>query len=227
MARTYTRGWRTLPGVSEVPSRPSTPQARLARRGFRDAATSYTHLQAVCPDAADIPDLVVEALSAAPDPDLAAASLASLAQRTGADRLMGSLHAHPRQFERLAAVLGTSEALGTFLYRHPELVQELADPSLDGPRPDAAEVRAGVLRAVGADPQAPVPVARLDESAGADALRVEYFRRLTRLAARDLTGLWEVDQVSVALADLAGATVEGALAVARSCLGEPPLWRPR
>jgi glutamate-ammonia-ligase adenylyltransferase len=40
-----------------------------------------------------------------------------------------------------------------------------------------------------------------------------------RLAARDLTGRWEVDQVSAALADLAGATVEGALAVARGTVG--------
>jgi glutamate-ammonia-ligase adenylyltransferase len=133
---------------------------------------------------------------------------------------MTSLLANPRQFERLAAVLGTSEALGTFLYRHPELVAELGDPGLDGERPSAAEVRAGMLRAVRADPDADVPASTLDETSGADALRVEYYRRLLRLAARDLTGRWDVDQVSAALADLAGATVEGALVVARGVLGD-------
>jgi glutamate-ammonia-ligase adenylyltransferase len=175
---------------------------------------------AVCGTDDGIPDFVTEALSAAPDPDLAAASLASIAEVIGALQLMTGLHADRRQFERLAAVLGTSEALGTFLVRHPEMVAELADPTLDGQRPEAAEVRAGILRAVGADPEAAEPAATLDESAGADALRVEYHRRLMRLAARDLTGQWQVDKVSVALADLAGATVEGALAVARGTLGE-------
>jgi glutamate-ammonia-ligase adenylyltransferase len=206
--------------VSEVSSRASNPQARLARMGFRDAATSYSHLLAVCGEAAGVSDRVAQVLAAAPDPDLAAASLATLAESAGAQRLMTDLHADPRQFERLAAVLGTSEALGTFLGRHPELVAELADPSLDGPRPGAEEVRSGMLRAVGADPESPVPAGSDDEAAAADALRVEYHRRLMRLAARDLTGLWEVDEVSAALADLAAATVEGALAVARGCLGE-------
>jgi glutamate-ammonia-ligase adenylyltransferase len=189
--------------------------------GFRDAAASFAHLRAVCGPAEELPDLVAEALAAAPDPDLAAASLAALAEAAGAHRLMTALHADPRQFERLSAVLGTSEALGTFLFRHPEMVAELADPTLDRERPDAAEMRSGMLRAVGAEPDAPVPASTLDEAAAADALRVEYHRRLMRLAARDLTGQWEVDQVSAALADLAGATVEGALAVARGVVGDP------
>ena len=163
--------------------------------------------------------MVTQALAAAPDPDLSAASLAALAEATGAHRLMTTLLANPRQFERLAAVLGTSQALGTFLCRHPELVAELGDPGLDGERPSATEVRAGMLRAVGADPDDEAPASLLDEASGADALRVEYHRRLLRLAARDLTGRWEVDQVSAALADLAGATVEGALALARGVLG--------
>jgi glutamate-ammonia-ligase adenylyltransferase len=188
--------------------------------GFRDAAASHSHLVSVCGTDGGIPDIVTEALSAAPDPDLAAASLAAIAEATGAHKLMTALHADPRQFERLAAVIGTSEALGSFLVRHPEMVAELGDPTLDGRRPEAAEVRAGILRAVGADPEAPAPTAALGESAGADALRVEYHRRLMRLAARDLTRQWQVDRVSVALADLAGATVEGALAVARGVLGE-------
>jgi glutamate-ammonia-ligase adenylyltransferase len=187
--------------------------------GFRDPAASAAHLRAVCDQAEGIPDLVAQALAASPDPDLAAASLASLGEAVGAQRLMTALHADPRQFERLAAVLGTSEGLGWFLFRHPEMVDELSDPTLDGDRPGAAEVRQGVLHAVGADPDAPTPTSTLDEAVGADFLRVEYHRRLMRLAARDLTGRWEVDQVSAALADLAGATIEGALAVARAAVG--------
>jgi len=187
--------------------------------GFRDATRSYQHLLAVC-GADEVPPMLAEALAAAPDPDLAAAALDSLAAVSEPGPLISRLLADVRHLERLAVVLGTSSALGDFLVRHPELVNELADPGLDGQPPPGEEVRVGLLRAVGADPQADVPVAELDEAGGADALRVEYHRSLVRLAASDLTGLWQVDQVGIALADLAGATVEAALALARAVVGE-------
>ncbi|MDQ3627656.1 MAG: bifunctional [glutamine synthetase] adenylyltransferase/[glutamine synthetase]-adenylyl-L-tyrosine phosphorylase [Actinomycetota bacterium] len=188
--------------------------------GFLDAARSHDHLLAVCGATDEVPQALAEALAAAPDPDLAATALDSLAAACAPGQLLSRLLADLRHLERLAVVLGTSSALGDFLVRHPELVEELADPALDGERPSLEEVRAGLLRAVGADPQARAPAARLDEAAGADALRVEYYRRLVRLAARDLTGVWQVDQVGPALADLAGATVEAALALARPVVGE-------
>jgi glutamate-ammonia-ligase adenylyltransferase len=52
-----------------------------------------------------------------------------------------------------------------------------------------------------------------------DALRVDYRRHLLRLAARDLTGHADVDDVAAELADLAAGTLEAALAVARAKVG--------
>jgi glutamate-ammonia-ligase adenylyltransferase len=84
---------------------------------------------------------------------------------------------------------------------------------------------------VGADPESPAPVAALggqlgpgDRSGPGDqgehvvpgALAAAYHRRLLHLAARDLTGKNTVDEVATELADLAGAALEAALAVARA-----------
>jgi glutamate-ammonia-ligase adenylyltransferase len=55
------------------------------------------------------------------------------------------------------------------------------------------------------------------------ALRLAYRRRVLHLAARDLTGVAAFDEVTVELADLAAAALDGALAIARRQLrGEHP-----
>ncbi|MGI8613312.1 MAG: bifunctional [glutamine synthetase] adenylyltransferase/[glutamine synthetase]-adenylyl-L-tyrosine phosphorylase [Nocardioidaceae bacterium] len=194
---------------SEVSTRASSPGSRLARLGFRDVARSLRHLQSVAVEAGELPDNLVSALAASADPDLAAAAFAELAAATGRTALVSRLTGAPRQLERLAAVLGASEALGSFLCRHPELVEELADPTLDDQRPTAEQLRIGMQQAVAAAERDP-----------GDALRVDYRRRLLRLAARDLTQQWPVDEAGAALADLAAATVDGALSIARDALGE-------
>src|SRR5256886_3952340 len=91
-------------------------------------------------------------------------------------------------------------------------------------RTDAAELRAGLLRAVGADPGDPDPATaegpgragREPTAARAAASR----RRVLHLTARDLTGTVTVDEVGEELADIAAAVLEAALAVARAEL--PP-----
>ncbi|NIZ92670.1 bifunctional [glutamine synthetase] adenylyltransferase/[glutamine synthetase]-adenylyl-L-tyrosine phosphorylase [Kineococcus rubinsiae] len=118
---------------------------------------------------------------------------------------------------RLLAVLGGSVALGDHFVRYPRHWTVLASASA----PDAGELRAELLQAVGADPAAAVPVAgqgRRGRPPG-DALRIAYRRRLVGLAGRDLASpdptavlhatAWE-------LADLATGALEAALAIARS-----------
>ncbi|MDP9393720.1 MAG: bifunctional [glutamine synthetase] adenylyltransferase/[glutamine synthetase]-adenylyl-L-tyrosine phosphorylase, partial [Actinomycetota bacterium] len=61
---------------------------------------------------------------------------------------------------------------------------------------------------------APAPVATVERAA--DALRVAYRRCLLQLAARDLTGCTDVCAAAVELADLAAATLDAGLAVARA-----------
>ena len=198
-------------------TRMSSPHARLARLGFRQAEASWAHLQGL---ADDLPDVVIEALAAAPDPDLAVASLAAIAEAAPKAELMTALANDSRLRERLAAVLGSSEGLGEFLVRHPESVDELADPALAGPAESSDQARLGLLAAVGAEPDDVRPTAGLAPAAAADALRVDYYRRLVRLAAQDLSQRWSVDQSGAALADLAAGTLEASLAIARRAVGE-------
>ncbi|MEU2198912.1 bifunctional [glutamine synthetase] adenylyltransferase/[glutamine synthetase]-adenylyl-L-tyrosine phosphorylase [Isoptericola sp. NPDC019482] len=210
-------------------------------------------------------DVLLGAIGTCADPDLALLQLVRLAEHPEARARLGALldaDATPRARTRLLAVLGASSALGDEVVRRPELLDVLATPDgaaldddpdedLDDELDDAeneddddpgprtvtgpAEVRAALLRAVGADPDAAVPVAADPDAApgvgwpdaGAatttDALRRAYRSRLLALAADDLTAsepLTRMPVVGAALADLASAALEAALAVARADLDD-------
>ncbi|MBI4900736.1 MAG: bifunctional [glutamine synthetase] adenylyltransferase/[glutamine synthetase]-adenylyl-L-tyrosine phosphorylase, partial [Actinobacteria bacterium] len=117
---------------------------------------------------------------------------------------------------RLCTVLGASAALTQHLVRHPEHWRELTDPTLGSTRAAAYAVREAMLTAVGADPASAVPVAGLPDAEAVDALRVEYRRILLRLAARDLAHHVGVDDAAAEISDLAAATLDAALAIARA-----------
>src|SRR5581483_6884353 len=165
-------------------------------------------------------DVLVTALAAAADPDLALAGLVRvLGAAADPAALRTALRAEEDFRDRLTAVLGVSAGLADHLARHPgdaEILRGAAG------RPDAAGLRASLLRAVGADPddhEAPV-AAGAAGSEPAAALAAAYRRALLHLAARDLTGAATVDVVGEELADIAAAVLEAALAVARAEL--PP-----
>src|SRR5262245_4695738 len=118
--------------MADGSSRVRSPQGRLARLGYRQSEASWSHLQRLA-GGDDVPDVVVEAFAAAPDPDLAVASLAAIAEAAEDVDLLAKVVADADLRVRLAAVLGTSEALGGFVARHPEVLADVADPALAGP----------------------------------------------------------------------------------------------
>ena len=188
--------------------------------GFADAARAERLVSddlSLDADGADA-DLLA-ALAAAADPDLALAALARMPRDA---ELTAALRSDPGLRARLTAVLGASAALGDYLARHPGDWQVLSGAdALHGT--GAAELRAGLLTAVGAQPEDAEPVASPAAADGGDpatALPAAYRRRLLHLAARDLTGAVTVDETAAELADLAAAALEAALAIARSQL--PP-----
>ncbi|WP_067478618.1 bifunctional [glutamine synthetase] adenylyltransferase/[glutamine synthetase]-adenylyl-L-tyrosine phosphorylase [Actinomadura hibisca] len=224
------------------PDRRDSPIARLARLGFTDTRRAERLLaEAEEGGGGGLGGDLLAALGATADPDLALGGLlrllAAADERGEGERLRAALDGRPDTRDRLLAVLGVSDALGDHLARHPGHWTALrADPVLDtGPEidPEAApEARAlaraeadaarraalcaDLLRAVGADPGDPEPVAR---DAGPDtlvALRAEYRRHLLALAGRDLTGEADVTEVAAVLADLAAAALMAGLAVARA-----------
>ena len=174
-------------------------------------------------------DPLVTATATAADPDLALAGLARLFGAAAApDALRAALRAEQDFRDRLTAVLGVSAGLADHLARHPEDAEILRGAIS---RPEAADLRADLLGAVGADPgdagsgdagsadpDGPVAAGREPTA----ALAAAYRRRLLHLTARDLTGAATVDEVGEELADIAAAVLEAALAVARAELPGMP-----
>jgi [glutamine synthetase] adenylyltransferase / [glutamine synthetase]-adenylyl-L-tyrosine phosphorylase len=203
-----------------------TDAGRLARLGFRDPDRARRHL-------ASLPDLsqeVLATLAGVADADVALANLAGLTTRADAvdelGELMMAVETDAVFRARLFAVLGASDALSRHLDRHPIHWRDLrgmevcdSEPGPAGPTPE--EVRAELLELVGADPGDERPHATGSVEAAKDELRIAYRRRLLMLAARDLSQNMPVDEVAAELSDLAGATLEAALAIGRLQLGEP------
>jgi glutamate-ammonia-ligase adenylyltransferase len=158
-------------------------------------------------------DPVATAIAAAADPDLALTGMARLfGAAADRDALRAALRDEQDFRDRLTAVLGVSAGLADHLARHPEDVEILRGVVV---RPEAAELRADMLRAVGADPHDPEgPLAAGQQPTA--TLAAAYRRRLLDLAARDLTGAATVDVVGEELADIAAAVLEAALAVSRA-----------
>ncbi|GAA3215453.1 bifunctional [glutamine synthetase] adenylyltransferase/[glutamine synthetase]-adenylyl-L-tyrosine phosphorylase [Actinocorallia longicatena] len=200
--------------MSERAERRTSLTARLARAGFTDTARAETALAE-----AGLSDPLLDALGGTADPDLALTGLMRMLERDPG--LRGRLEEHHGFRDRLLAVLGVSAALGDHLVRHPEQWNVLMEDVEESPGP--AELRAGLLRAVGADPDAAAPVA--SGTGAADALRVAYRGRLLNLAGRDLTGAADVGAVAAELAALADAALEAGLAIARAEVPEHAVCR--
>jgi glutamate-ammonia-ligase adenylyltransferase len=209
--------------VSESPlleehPRGSTVPGRLARLGFGDPAAAERALDELGLLAVGHVTTVV-ALGEAADPDLALSGLRRLADASP-DRaaLLGALREGDGLRARLFGVLGSSAALADHLARHPRDWHALADDSVTASRPTVLGLQHRLLSAVGADAGDPDPVADSMSAEAFDALRAAYRWCLLGLAARDLSGAVAVDEVAGELADLAGATLVAALAVARAGL---------
>ncbi|MGA9746545.1 MAG: bifunctional [glutamine synthetase] adenylyltransferase/[glutamine synthetase]-adenylyl-L-tyrosine phosphorylase [Nocardioides sp.] len=196
--------------------RVSTASGNLARLGFRDVERSAAALERIGPPA----QILVHLSAVSADPDQAACYLADLADRVE-DRtaMLEALASDEGTSMRLLSVLGASSALGDHLLRHPEHWRDLTDPTLGSTRAASFHLRARMLEAVGADPSDPAPTATLPDAQAVDALRVSYRRFLIRLASRDLSHGVGVDDIAAELSDLAGATLEAGLAVARARVG--------
>ncbi|WP_405712027.1 MULTISPECIES: bifunctional [glutamine synthetase] adenylyltransferase/[glutamine synthetase]-adenylyl-L-tyrosine phosphorylase [unclassified Streptomyces] len=188
--------------MTTVPGRRSSTFTRLLRHGFTDPSAAERLL--------DLPDLssvrsdpvLLEALGATADPDLALRGLVRLVESEEVDErqiLLDTLITAKPLRDRLLGVLGASEALGDHLARHPRDWQALVTYEAADLHPGVAEFEQGLA---GADDP--------------DSLRVSYRRCLLAIAARDVCGTTDVAEAAAELADLATATLRAALAIART-----------
>jgi glutamate-ammonia-ligase adenylyltransferase len=169
----------------------------LARLGFAELGEARDTLEGFEP--------LLDAFGSAADPDRALRQLVRL-QEQHPDALTGLL-VDDDWAARVVRVLGASEGLGDFLRRRPDELASLREPLVDLPAHSALQrdLLATIERA--ADPDRAVT-----------SMRVRYRHWLLRIAAWDLDHddpLEAQPLVSAALADLAGATLDASLAVAR------------
>lgn len=208
-------------------TRAVTLASRLRRLGFEDSRRAERlwedpAIALIAPGEAQ-GSVLLEALGRSASPDDALLVMVRLGECLAKDapalQLWREAAGKPETLARIAAIAGGSGPLASDLIRNPAaMIAALADDGL-AIGADVGEVRAELLRAVGADAQADVPVAALGGTAGVDAMRRAYRLRLARIAACDLTSdqpLSLLPAVAAALADLAAAALEAALAVARA-----------
>ncbi|GAA2281538.1 bifunctional [glutamine synthetase] adenylyltransferase/[glutamine synthetase]-adenylyl-L-tyrosine phosphorylase [Streptomyces atrovirens] len=187
--------------MTSAPGRRSSTFTRLLRHGFTDPSAAERLLDSAGLALVRNDPVLLDALGATADPDLALRGLVRLLEAqdgpTARQELLDTLIAAKPLRDRLLGVLGASEALADHLARHPSDWQALVTYEPRDLHPGVEEFERGLAGA--GDPV---------------SLRVAYRRCLLSIAARDVCGTIEVAQTAAELADLATATLRAALALA-------------
>ncbi|MCW7943723.1 glutamate-ammonia-ligase adenylyltransferase [Streptomyces hygroscopicus] len=185
------------------PGRRSSTFTRLLRHGFTDPSAAEGLLESaeLAPIRSD--PVLLDALGATADPDLALHGLVRLLEAqpapTARRELLDTLISAKPLRDRLLGVLGSSVALADHLARHPGDWHALVTYEPHDLHPDVQEFER-----------------QLAEATDPVSLRVAYRRCLLSIAARDVCGTTDVAQTAAELADLATATLRAALAIART-----------
>ncbi|PAZ10365.1 bifunctional glutamine-synthetase adenylyltransferase/deadenyltransferase [Streptomyces sp. SA15] len=190
-----------------APGRRSSTFTRLLRHGFTDPSAAERLL-----DSAELAPLrndpvLLDALGATADPDLALHGLVRLLEAQSGHiarrELLDTVIAAKPLRDRLLGVLGASAALADHLARHPGDWHALVMYEPSDLHPGVEEFERGLAEAT--DPV---------------SLRVAYRRCLLSIAARDVCGTTDLAETAAELADLATATLRAALAIARAAAPE-------
>ncbi|MFJ4947513.1 bifunctional [glutamine synthetase] adenylyltransferase/[glutamine synthetase]-adenylyl-L-tyrosine phosphorylase [Streptomyces sp. NPDC088760] len=190
-----------------TPGRRSSTFTRLLRHGFTDPSAAERLLDG--PELAPVRNdpVLLEALGATADPDLALHGLVRLLEAqpgpTAHRELLDTLIAAKPLRDRLLGILGASAALADHLARHPGDWHALVTYEPHDLHPGVAEFERGLAEAT--DPV---------------SLRVAYRRCLLSIAARDVCGTTDVAETAAELADLATATLRTALSLAERAAPE-------
>ncbi|MFJ4198938.1 bifunctional [glutamine synthetase] adenylyltransferase/[glutamine synthetase]-adenylyl-L-tyrosine phosphorylase [Streptomyces sviceus] len=189
--------------MTAAPGRRSSTFTRLLRHGFTDPSGAERLLESGELSAVRDDPVLLEALGATADPDLALLGLVRLLEAQPDRELLDTVIAAKPFRDRLLGVLGASAALAEHLARHPADWQALVTYEPRDLHPGVEEFERGLAEAT--DPV---------------ALRVAYRRCLLSIAARDVCGTTDLAETAAELADLATATLRAALAIARAAAPE-------
>ncbi len=197
----------SLSGVG--PLGPEATGERLAAFGFTDpdrtrqAVDELTRgLTRSSRMMAQLLPLLLDWLSASPDPDLGLLGLRRVASGEQRSRALASaFRESPEVARRLALLLGTSRRLGDVLVANPDLIERLADPARLHTRPRNELVESALASSTW----------RVDPTRQQRGLHRWLQRHLLGVGARDVLGLATVDVVGRDLTALAEASLEAAV----------------
>lgn len=215
-----------LDAVSAIPTaelRLSTDaaQERLRVLGFEDARAALGHIQALTNGSTRAVEIQRQLMPAmlgwfaeGPNPDYGLLAFRQLSEALGTSSwYLRALRDEGWMAQRLAHIASSSRYVVNLLMRAPEMVQMLA-------RSENLELRPRELlsRSMSRD------IGRSSDKAAAVA-SVRALRRseLCRIALADVLGAADVTTVGLALSDLAGATLDAALELARREVDAPPV----
>ncbi|ANJ27084.1 bifunctional [glutamine synthetase] adenylyltransferase/[glutamine synthetase]-adenylyl-L-tyrosine phosphorylase [Agromyces aureus] len=191
-------------------SRQAPTLGRLARAGFDDLSASAARLGSLATLTGLDEEHLLVAFGTAADPDEVLIATERLLARAPDE--VAAVLAPAASAERFARLIGASRGFADFLLRHPSELALLQE--VPGPPFSTDEARVLLLASV---ERASADLAADFERVAA-ALRVRYRSLLARIAVFDLTrvdAVEAVETVAAGLADLAGATLDAALDVAR------------
>ncbi len=195
-------------------------QDRLRVLGFHDPAAALRHIEALTNGvsrAAEIQRQLMPAMlgwfAQGPNPDHGLLAFRHLSESLGSSPwYLRALRDEGEMAERLARLLSSSRWAVDLLERSPESSRMLADTDELVPR-SRDDLATAMVRAAGRHSQ---------DADAIDAVRALRRQELLRLVMGDLLGIVELDQLGRGLADLAGATIDGALQIVARGVHEPP-----
>jgi [glutamine synthetase] adenylyltransferase / [glutamine synthetase]-adenylyl-L-tyrosine phosphorylase len=190
---------------------------RLKALGYADPTAALRHIAALSQGVtrqAEIQRQLLPAMlgwfAGAPNPDHGLLAFRQVSETLGMTPwYLRALRDEGLMAERLARILASSRYAVELLKRAPQTVQMLADDQELRPR-SLAELKSEMQAAAGR---------QSNSVAAVEAIRAIRRRELFRVAAGDLLGENDVLSVGQALTDLASATIDAALAVAREAAG--------
>jgi glutamate-ammonia-ligase adenylyltransferase len=203
----------TLAGAGALPV--EAAEERLAAFGFVDTVQTRAALRELTQGLTrssrvmqQLLPLILDWLSASPDPDLGLLQLRKLAEGpTRSAALAATFRDQPGAAARVCRVVGSSRVVGDALLRQPEVAELLGDDDWIVTPRSAGDLRSAALETL-----------RWRRDAGARRAGLRRFKRreLLRIGARDVLGLAPVEVTARELADLADASIEAALHSLRS-----------
>ncbi|MET0765670.1 MAG: bifunctional [glutamine synthetase] adenylyltransferase/[glutamine synthetase]-adenylyl-L-tyrosine phosphorylase [Blastococcus sp.] len=207
-----------LSAVARVPGEQSQLGSRAAgdwlrALGFADPEAALRHLAALTAGVSRSASMqkyllpvLLQTLAAVPNPDAGLLAYRQVSEALGGNQwFLRLLRDEGQVAERLAQLLGSSQYVASLLTRTPEALRLLADDAELEPRSAAA--LAGAWRQAAGRAADPV--------AGMQVLRGLRRHELLRIAAADLLGRLDVVRLGHALTDVAVATLQAGLDVAR------------